>query len=89
LSSFFDLLLWAEKRSEVTLGRAIECQLMTIVLEKYRDNVQLLVSGFILLLGNARDEGTLIKHLLEHRMPDQILHLYLAFLANMQELDEE
>ena len=54
---------------------------MTIVLEKYKDNIQVLVSGFILILGNAREEGPLIKHILENRMPDQVLHLYLAFLA--------
>jgi hypothetical protein len=64
LNSLFDLLLWAEKRCETTLLKAIECQLMVIVLEKYRDSVHLLVSGFILLLGNAKEEGLLVKHLL-------------------------
>jgi hypothetical protein len=62
---------------------------MVIVLEKYRESVNLLVSGFILLLGNAREEGPLVQHLLEHRLPDQVLELYLGYLSTAQDLEEE
>lgn len=55
LASLFDLLLWAEKRSEATLQTVISSKLMVIVLEKYKGLTDLLLSGYILLLGNAKD----------------------------------
>lgn len=66
LASLFDLLLWAEKRSEDTLTNIVECKLLVILLEKYKSYVSQLVSGYILLLGNAKDEGILIQHVLQH-----------------------
>jgi hypothetical protein len=89
LSSLFDLLLWAEKRNEGTLQIVIDSKLMLILLEKYKDLINLLVSGYILLLGNAKDEGILVTHLLENQLPEQVLAFYLNYLANQEEGEEE
>ena len=83
LSSLFDLLLWAEKRSEATLQTVISSKLMVILLEKYKGLIDLLLSGYILLLGNAKDEGLLVTHLLENHLPDRVLSLYLSHLSSL------
>ena len=89
LSSLFDLLLWAEKRSEATLQTAIQSKLMVILLEKYKGLTDLLLSGYILLLGNAKDDGLLVAHLLENHLPDRVLAIYLDHLSSLAEIEEE
>ncbi len=77
LENVFDLLLWAEKRNAGVLEMVFQSKLLTLLLDKYSSHLQNLLSGMILLLGNAREEGPLARHILSERLGDKIVLLYL------------
>ena len=63
--------------------------MLPLVLEKYSTQLPSLVSGMILLLGNAKEEGPLAQHLLAEGLGDRIVLLYLETLGREEQEEDE
>jgi hypothetical protein len=42
-----------------------------------------------MLLGNAREDGRLVQHILERKLGNRILRLYLEMLSEEEHIEEE
>jgi hypothetical protein len=76
VSSLFDLLLWAEKRNPALLKSALDLEILALIAEKYASLARDVIGGFTLLLGNAKEGGELVGHMLERRLGDKVLREY-------------
>ena len=51
--------------------------------------MDILMNGMAMILGNAKDEGLLITHVLLHKLGDKMLRSFLSFIVEKSEPDEE
>lgn len=54
---------------------------LSSLLHNHSNKAQNILCGMTMLLGNAREDGQLIRHILQKGLGDHVLRLYLTMLS--------